>query len=69
MFNYKLSTILFALATVMPAAAQQAKDEIYANPRLSGSNHLAYPGPVQDRLTAAPKGYHPFYISSYGRHG
>ena len=69
MFNYKLSTILFALATVMPAAAQQAKDEIYANPRLSGSNHLAYPGPVQDRLTAAPKGYHPFYISHYGRHG
>lgn len=69
MFNYKLSTILFALATVVPAAAQQAKDEIYANPRLSGSNHLAYPGPVQDRLTAAPKGYHPFYISHYGRHG
>lgn len=69
MLNYKLSTILFALATVMPAAAQQAKDEIYANPRLSGSNHLAYPGPVQDRLTAAPKGYHPFYISHYGRHG
>ena len=69
MFNYKLSTILFALATVMPAAAQQAKDEIYANPRLSGSNHLAYPSPVQDRLTAAPKGYHPFYISHYGRHG
>ncbi len=69
MFNYKLSTILFALATVMPAAAQQAKDEIYANPRLSGSNHLVYPGPVQDRLTAAPKGYHPFYISHYGRHG
>lgn len=36
---------------------------------LSASNYLAYPGPSQKKLTPAPKGYSPFYISHYGRHG
>ncbi len=35
---------------------------------LSGSNYVAYRGP-QKQLTAAPKGYKPFYLSHYGRHG
>jgi hypothetical protein len=30
---------------------------------------MAYPGPVQRDLTPAPRGYKPFYISHYGRHG
>lgn len=49
--------------------AQQAKQEIYDNIYLSASNYLAYPGPTQEKLTPAPKGYKPFYISHYGRHG
>ena len=32
------------------------------------SNYLAYPGPKQ-KLTKAPEGYTPYYISHYGRHG
>jgi hypothetical protein len=36
---------------------------------LSGSNFLAYPEPRQPKLTPAPKGKRPFYISHYGRHG
>ncbi len=49
--------------------AQQARQEIYENIYLSASNYLAYPGPTQEKLTPAPKGYKPFYISHYGRHG
>ena len=49
--------------------AQQTKQEIYDNIYLSASNYLAYPGPTQEKLTPAPKGYKPFYISHYGRHG
>ena len=33
-----------------------------------GYNYVAYRGP-QKQLTAAPKGYKPFYLSHYGRHG
>ena len=62
-------TFLLIVLTTLAASAQNPKDEISADPCLSGSNHLAYPGPVQERLTPAPKGYRPFYISHYGRHG
>ena len=44
------------------------RQEIKDNPCLSASNYLAYPTPTAP-LTAAPKGYKPFYISHYGRHG
>lgn len=49
--------------------AQPAYDEICKNRLLSVSNYMAYPGPVQHQLTPAPRGYKPFYISHYGRHG
>lgn len=48
--------------------AQQALDEIRQNPDLSGGVYYAYKAPTQ-ALTPAPKGYKPFYISHYGRHG
>lgn len=50
------------------ASAQTAREEIHDNIRLTGSNHLAYITPDKP-LTAAPKGYEPFYIDHYGRHG
>ena len=56
------------LLSCMAVSAQQSKNEIKANRCLSGSNYLAYPGP-EGSLTKAPKGYTPFYISHYGRHG
>ncbi len=65
----KLFTLLLLFIVTLTSAAQQPRQEISADKRLSGSNHLAYPGPVQQRLTPAPKGYRPFYISHYGRHG
>ena len=48
--------------------AQQARSDIKANVNLAASNYLAYPGP-QKKLSPAPAGYEPFYISHYGRHG
>lgn len=62
-------TLLLVFMAAAGVAAQQAKDEIFADVRLSASNHLAYPGPSQHELTPAPKGYRAFYISHYGRHG
>lgn len=62
-------TLLLVFMAAAGVAAQQVKDEIFADVRLSASNHLAYPGPSQHELTPAPKGYRAFYISHYGRHG
>jgi hypothetical protein len=59
-------TIAFSLSLCV--SAQTAKKEIAKNIYLSASNYLAYPGP-QAKLTPAPKGEKPFYISHYGRHG
>ena len=61
-----LSMVVATMA--MTAEAQEAKDEIMSNIALSGSNYVAYRGP-QKELTKAPKGYQPYYISHYGRHG
>jgi hypothetical protein len=54
---------------ITPLYAQSVYDEIHENVLLSASNYMAYPGPVQRDLTPAPRGYKPFYISHYGRHG
>ena len=48
--------------------AQQARKDFEKDKNLSAGNYVAYPGP-QKVLTPAPKGYRPFYISHYGRHG
>ena len=50
------------------SAQSPAYREIVANRSLSGSNYLAYIAPDQP-LTPSPKGYEPFYINHYGRHG
>lgn len=61
-------TILLLLA-VLTAFGQKPKQELKNNLCLSASNFLAYRGPLQPRLTPAPEGMTPFYISHYGRHG
>ncbi|WP_300724940.1 histidine-type phosphatase [uncultured Bacteroides sp.] len=48
--------------------AQTAKEEINDNIYLSAANYYAYPNPTS-KLTPAPSGYKPFYLSHYGRHG
>lgn len=56
------------VAMAQPELAQQ---QLAANHNRSGSNHFAYPYPSEQlpQLTPAPKGYTPFFINHYGRHG
>lgn len=61
--------LLTLLTTALTVSAQTARQEIKENIYRSGSNYYAYPGPIQKQLTKAPKGYVPYYISHYGRHG
>lgn len=63
--------LLATVASLLMATlhAQSAYDEILENVLCSASNYMAYPGPTQQKLTPAPRGYKPFYISHYGRHG
>ncbi len=69
--------LMMAIACSMAAQAQKAplfeisaKDEIAANRFLAGSNYLDYDRQLTNKtLTPAPKGYEPFYMSHYGRHG
>lgn len=53
---------------VLFSNAETAKEEIYANIDKCAANYYAYPTPTA-KLTAAPSGYKPFYISTYARHG
>ena len=48
--------------------AQTPQEDFKRDVTLSASNYVAYRGP-QKKLTPAPKGYKPFYLSHYGRHG
>ena len=64
----KTFMLLLLAACAMNCMAQSAYDEIKATPEKSGGVYYAYPVPTQ-QLTPAPKGYSPFYISHYGRHG
>ncbi len=71
-------TVLFLLSIGYTIASQAqaplfetpAKDEIAANRYLAGSNYLDYDRQLPTNpLTPTPKGYEPFYMSHYGRHG
>ncbi len=62
--------LLAVVATCLSSQAQTAREEIAENPYLSGSNYLDYNRQLSTKpLTPAPKGYEPFYLSHYGRHG
>ena len=53
-----------------PVFETSAKEEIMANRFLAGSNYLDYDRQLPTRaLTPTPKGYEPYYMSHYGRHG
>ncbi len=63
---------IFACAAVafVCANAQVTEQELLANPALTASGYSVYPEPDKSvKLTKAPAGYKPFYISHYGRHG
>ena len=60
-----LATPWLVMAQTM---AQTPREDFMRDTTLSASNYVAYRGP-QKALTPAPKGYKPFYLSSYARHG
>lgn len=52
----------------MPLGAQTTKEEMFATIEKTGGVYWAYPLDIPQQ-TKAPKGYKPFYVSHYGRHG
>ena len=61
-----ISFVLIALATWAQGAS--ALDQLKADPKKAYGNDYPYQQ-VNRKLTKAPKGYKPFYISHYARHG
>lgn len=49
--------------------ADAIRAELAAAPERYGGIHCAYPEPDSAAGTPAPRGYEPFYVSHYGRHG
>ena len=73
-----MKTILtiLGLACTLSGQAQTAKtyektalEEITADPFLAGGNATDYDRLPRKALTPTPKGYEPYYLSHYGRHG
>jgi len=65
-----LSAVLLAAVACLGAQAQSAREEIYGDRHLAGSNYLDYDRYFgKNTLTPSPKGYEPFYLTHYGRHG
>lgn len=66
----RLATILL-LTAAMSLQAQTTREEMLHNPDRCGGIYYAYPAPVEAETSVAapPKGFEPFYISHYGRHG
>ena len=62
-----LVAVLFALVAV---AQTTARKDIDKHPELAVTSLSPYGGPYFfEPIAEAPKGYKPFYISHYGRHG
>lgn len=69
MNNNRLKTLAVVLAIFcLGVNAQTTFEEIRADLNKAGGVYLAYPT-VETKQTPAPKGYKPFYVSHYGRHG
>ena len=63
-----ISLVMLFAATA--TTAQTSREEIDAHPHIAMFSHSVYAAPYFFKPIAdAPKGYEPFYISHYGRHG
>ncbi|MCR5456222.1 MAG: histidine-type phosphatase [Bacteroidales bacterium] len=60
--------ILAALLYCTVAVAQNTKEYMLSHPETTAGNQMKYSTNFKPQ-TPAPKGYKPFYISHYGRHG
>lgn len=66
----KALLLTLAVLTALPLThAQKALNDIRRDITLSASNYVCYRGSEAPAPTPAPKGYKPFYISTYARHG
>lgn len=66
----KALLLTLAALTALPLThAQKALNDIRRDITLSASNYVCYRGSEAPAPTPAPKGYKPFYISTYARHG
>lgn len=64
--KYPLSILLLLPCLVI--SAQTTFEEVSANLNKAGGVYMAYPQTI-GMQTPPPRGYRPFYISHYGRHG
>lgn len=62
------TTIVASLLIAANAIGQTTFEEMSSDLNRTGGVYYAYPTEIADN-TPAPKGYKPFYISHYGRHG
>ena len=67
----RILSILFLFLLTMTTWAQtkSAMTQLKEDPRKAYGNDYPYQAPANATLTKAPKGYKPFYISHYARHG
>ena len=60
---------LFLLSLATWGQGKSVMNQLKEDPRKAYGNDYPYPTHVRPILTKAPKGYKPFYISHYARHG
>lgn len=63
---YLAAALLFASSAIF---SQTTKEELFETPEKTGGVYYAYPSQDIVAQTPVPKGYEPFYVSHYGRHG
>lgn len=68
MKTLRILTCMCALAAVSSLFAKTTREEMAADLNRTGGVYYAYPTEKRSD-TPAPKGYKPFYVSHYGRHG
>ena len=64
-----LSCCLCVSSQTVRTAGKTALEEISDNRFLAGGNNADYDRLPREPLTPSPKGYEPYYLSHYGRHG
>lgn len=68
MKTLRILTCMCALAAASSLFAKTTREEMAADLNRTGGVYYAYPTEKRSD-TPAPKGYKPFYVSHYGRHG
>lgn len=65
----RIYLLLLSFAAFVSAFSQTSKEELFATPEKTAGVYYAYPAKEIRPYTTPPKGYEPFYISHFGRHG